>query len=234
MLGISQPSAIAFPTKGGTSAPKQEIPPHIQFGSPEDTYASCLSFILKPPKKNVIRQLTNLSKKLRYSAQMEAVRTEDENRDFIFEYRLSDGTILINEIEKRNSGRKEGCFLSSRLIPKPGTGRDDPLYYTPEDFFIGAKIDVFNHHFIITGADLFVYRYIEANRDKFCQEVRENIRNYFMQRGMIQDDVDVEAEKIQEALDERRIFEDNTTVINKDDLNVDKCTGEFNGMNTKN
>jgi len=187
------------------------IPPHIQFGTPEDTYVSCLSFLPKMPKKDVIRQLANHPKKLRYSVRMDAVHPEDENRDFILEYSLSDGVIQIKEIEKRNSGRYEGSFLSSMFVPKPGTKRDDPEYYTPQDFFIGARINVFNHHFVITGADLFVYRYVETNRNKFCQEVRENLRNYFLQQGMLQDDVDAEAREIQKTMDEQKLFAENET-----------------------
>lgn len=225
MLGTPQPEAIPIPARVERPAlVKYEIPPHIKFGSPEDTYASCLSFIPKPPKKDVIRQLANFSKKLRYSARMDAVHPEDEGRDFVLEYSLSDGTVQINEIEKRNSGRHEGCFLSFRLIPKPCTGKDNPEYYTPQDFFIGARVNVFNHRFIITGADLFVYRYVEANRDKFCQDVRENLRNYFLQQDMLQDDVDIKARKIQETEDEQKLLADTIIAKNEeDDINVTKC-----------
>jgi len=229
MLGILQPSAIPFPTKEEKPVPLY-IPPHIQFGTPEDTYVSCLSFLPKMPKKDVVRQLANHPKKLRYSVRMDAAHPEDENRDFVLEYSLSDGVIQIKEIEKLNSGRYEGCFLSPMFVPKPGTKRDDPEYYTPQDFFIGARINVFNHHFIITGADLFVYRYVETNRDKFCQEVRENLRNYFLQQGMLQDDVDAEARKIQEAMDQRKLFAENETktIENNNDTCEQKREISFN------
>lgn len=168
---------------------------------------------------------------------MDAVHPEDEDRDFMLEYRLSDGAIRIIERERRNSGRHEACFLSFRLIPKPcSTRKDDPEYYTPEDFFVGARVNLFNHHFIITGADLFVYRYVEANRDKFCQEVRENLRNYFVQHGLLQDDVDVEARKILETEDEYKLLMDNANQkIIEDDNEASKCTGEeANGLAIKN
>jgi len=174
------------------------------------------------PKRDVIRQLANHPKKLRYSVRMDAVHPEDENRDFVLEYNLRDGLIHIKEIEKRNSGRYEGSFLSSIFVPKPGTKWDDPEYYTPQDFFIGARINVFSHHFIITGADLFVYRYVETNRDKFCQEVRENLRNYFLQQGLLQDDVDAEARKIQEAVDERKLLAENETKTIGNDVSCEQ------------
>jgi len=227
VLGTPQPPAIPLPSP--TERPRYATPspppsPHIKFGTPEDTYASCLSFLPKPPRKNVIRQLVNFPKKLRYSARMDAAHPEDEDREFVLEYRLSDGAMRINEIERRNSGRREGCFLSARLIPKPcSADRNDPEYYTPQDLFIGAHVNAFNHRFIVTGADLFVYRYVEANADKFCQDVRENLRNYFLQQGMLQNDVDVEAGKIQETEDERMLLADDAEI---NDIDARKCAEE--------
>lgn len=138
--------------------------------------------------------------------QMDSVHPEDQERDFILEYDLGEGTVLIQELEKRNSGRREGCFLRATLVPKPGTERDNPSYYTPQDFFIGAKINVFNHYFNINGADLFVYRYIEANPEKFGQQIRDNMRNYFAQQGLLQDDITMEAKKIEQTRHDAEIF----------------------------
>ena len=176
----------------------------------------------KSPKKNVIRQIFNASKKLRYSMKMDAVHPEDEDRNFILEYNLSDGTILINERAKINSGRRGGKFLSAMLIPKPGTDKEDPLYYTPEDFFIGAKINAFNHYFIITGADLFVHRYIEANPEKFSQQLKDNMRNYFVQQGLLQDDINalVERTKDEEVV---RGNLNQTIEDHKDSFNMEHC-----------
>lgn len=199
MLGITQPEKIPLPMEKSKPVPRYVPPPHIGFGSPEDTYASCLSLMPKLPKKNVVRQLVNFPKKLRYSMQMDAVHPEDKDRDFILEYNLCDGTISVHELEKRNSGRVEGAFLKPMLVPKPKTGRDNPEYYTPQDFFIGAKINIFNHYFIVHGADLYVYRYIEANAEKFSRDVRDNVRDYFVKENLLSEDIMVEAKKIQNA-----------------------------------
>ncbi|KZC05165.1 EF-hand domain-containing protein 1 [Dufourea novaeangliae] len=196
MLGMMQPERIPLPEEKPKSAPEYVPPPHIKFGTPEDTYAGCLSFMPKPPRKDVVRQLVNFPKKLRYSMRMDAVHPEDRGRDFILQYSLSEGMITIQELEKRNSGRREGCFLKATLVPKPNTGRDNPEYYTPRDFYIGAKINIFNHYFIIVGADLFVYRYMEENPEKFSREVRDNVRNYFTRQKLLDDDIAVEAKKI--------------------------------------
>lgn len=207
-MRIIQPNDIPIDPPIDPIKPLSElkIPPQIKFGSPEDTFASCLSYRVKPPKKDVIRQLSNFPRKLRYSMKMDNVHPEDQDRDFILEYNLSEGTVLIQELEKRNSGRREGCFLKAMPVTKPDTDRDNPSYYTPEDFFIGARINIFNHYFTINGADLFVYRYMEANPEKFCQQIRDNMRNYFAQQELLQNDIMIETKKIQQRQHDADIF----------------------------
>lgn len=227
MLGLVQPEKIQPPIEEAKPLPEYVPPPHIKFGTPEDTLAGCFSVIPKPPKKDVVRQVFNFPKKLRYSMKMDAVHPEDEDRDFILEYSLSEGTIQISEPEKRNSGRRGGTFLSTMLVPKPGTNRDNPLYYTPEDFYIGAKINCFNHRFIITGADLYVYRYIKANPEKFCEQLRDNIRNYFVRLGLIQDEIDATAKRIQGEAESRRDLDPTIGEPFKDDLDTTPCVKQF-------
>lgn len=184
MLGFQQPKEISTKPNEPKIKLQYKPPPPIKFGTPEDTLASCLSFMPKPPKKNLIRQLCNFPMKLRYLMVMDAVHPEDKDRQFILQYNLSTGTILIQELFKRNSGRREGCFLSETLVKKPGQemNQNDPLYYTPEDFFIGAKINIFNHRFIIEDADLFVYKYIQANSDKFNSSIKQNMKDHFQNK----------------------------------------------------
>ncbi|XP_046479074.1 EF-hand domain-containing protein 1 isoform X1 [Neodiprion pinetum] len=227
MLGLVQPEKIQPPTEEPKTLPEYVPPPHIKFGTPEDTLAGCLSMLPKSPKKDVIRQIFNFPKKLRYSMKMDAVHPEDENRDFILEYNLNDGSMQISEPEKRNSGRRGGTFLSTMLVPKPGTNRDNPLYYTPEDFYIGAKINCFNHRFVINGADLYVYRYIKANPEKFCEELRDNMRNYFVRQGLIQDEIDSTSKRIQEEADRKRDLDPTIGSPFKDDFDTAPCVKQF-------
>ncbi|KAK0180348.1 hypothetical protein PV327_005999 [Microctonus hyperodae] len=166
-------------------------------------------------KEVVIRNIFSHPYKLRYLASMVALYPEDEGRNFVFEYNLSDGKLKINEIGKRNSGHRAGCFLSFMHVPKPkkqsvgdncgfDNTDDDINYYTPEDFFIGAHINVFNHRFIIEGADIFVFQYIHANPEKFSPALIENMNNYFMKKEMIKDDnpIEQQEQKNQEVMKE--------------------------------
>ncbi|KOB79135.1 putative EF-hand domain-containing protein, partial [Operophtera brumata] len=43
----------------------------------------------------------------------------------------------------------------------------------------------------IIGCDLFVYRYMSANPEKFPQEVIDNVRNYHMREGNLKDELEV-------------------------------------------
>ncbi|KAK0171709.1 hypothetical protein PV328_005128 [Microctonus aethiopoides] len=169
-------------------------------------------------KDVVIRNIFSHPHKLRYLASMVAIHPEDEGRDFVFEYNLSDGKLKINEIGKRNSGHRAGCFLSFMHVPKPKKRTDDDNcnygyentdvdddetnYYTPEDFFIGAHINVFNHRFIIEGADIFVFQYIQANPEKFSPALIENMNNYFMKKEMIKDNSIEQQDQSQEIIKE--------------------------------
>ena len=157
-------------------APDQVIPPYNGFGSLEDTLQSCLSLIPQPPKKDFIRMLENDNKVLRYSAVMESVRPEDKDRKFIISYRLSDDMMTIYEPPVRNAGILCGKFLQRTRVQKPGTPTDNPEFYNPADFYIGARIHVFKHRFIITDADEYVMTYLESNADKFPKETIDSIR----------------------------------------------------------
>lgn len=61
-------------------------------------------------------------------------------------------------------------------MAKPGSSTNKPDYYRPQDFAIGAKIDVFKHKFIITDADMYVLKYMEARASEFPAETIELLR----------------------------------------------------------
>ncbi|XP_002739739.1 EF-hand domain-containing protein 1-like [Saccoglossus kowalevskii] len=154
--------------KGENRAPtKSDLPPYNGFGSLEDSLQSCLSLIPQPPKKDFIKMLENDLKVLRFAATMDSVRPEDKGRRFIISYRLADDMMMIYEPPVRNSGIIGGKFLERTRVTKPGSVAENPDFYGPQDMFIGARIQVFNHRFIITDADDFVLHYLEARPSDF-------------------------------------------------------------------
>jgi len=171
--------------------PKQTrpLPQYIGLGSVEDSIQSWFTYRPEHPKTDVVRYLHNLGKKLRYTAVMDYIHPEDAKRKFLIEYRLSDGCMSVNEEKIQNLGYRGGRFLKFMLVPKPGTDPRNPEYYTPADFNIGSVVNVFGHKFIITAADLAVYRYMEANPDKFRAEVVSEVRKSLMREGHLREDV---------------------------------------------
>ena len=73
---------------------------------------------------------------------------EDEGRRFILSYFLSDEMISIFEKPTRNSGIIGGKFLEKTSIPKPGSTVENPEYYSPADFAIGATVEGNNFYLI--------------------------------------------------------------------------------------
>ncbi|XP_015780659.1 PREDICTED: EF-hand domain-containing protein 1-like [Acropora digitifera] len=150
--------------KGAPRKPlPKETPPYNGYGSLEDSLQSCLSLVPHPPKKDFIKMLENDHKVLRYAATMESFRPEDKNRRFIIYYRLADDMLTIYEPPVRNAGIIGGKFLERTRATKPGSSVDNPEFYTPADFQIGALIQIFKHRFRITDADEYVLKYLESH-----------------------------------------------------------------------
>jgi len=187
-LKIEQPPAMkVFEEK--PAIPPPPLPPHIGIGAPEDTVQSCFSFLPKPPKKDVLRYVINAGKKLRYTAMLDWVHPEDKERQFTIEYNLGTGEVLVQELKVPNSGFVAGRFLRPMRLPKPGSTTDNPDFYTPADFNIGSIVDVFRHRFKITGADLAVYHYMEANPEKFGEEAIRSLRAHMVRTGLLNEEV---------------------------------------------
>ncbi|KAK3522782.1 hypothetical protein QTP86_034549, partial [Hemibagrus guttatus] len=141
---------------------KRVMPPYNGFGSLEDSLQNCLTLIPEPPKKDLIKLLENDHKVLRYAARLDSQNPQDEGRRFILHYFLSNDMISIFEKSTRNSGIIGGKFLEKTRITKPGSTVENPEYYGPADFAIGATVEVFRRRFVLTDADQYVLDYLEA------------------------------------------------------------------------
>ena len=97
----------------------------------------------------------------------DSVRPEDKGRRFILCYRLADDMMTIYEPPVRNSGIIGGKFLERTRVAKPNCPPDQPSFYGPQDFYIGAIIEVFRHRFCITNADEYVLNFMEEQRGQF-------------------------------------------------------------------
>ncbi|KAM4771458.1 EF-hand domain-containing protein 1 [Rhinophrynus dorsalis] len=158
---------------------KPEIPPYNGYGLLEDSLQNCLTLVPKPPKKDIIKMLENDRKVLRYAVALDSPNPEDKGRRFILSYYLSDDRISIFEPQVRNSGIIGGKFLERSRVPKPGCSIDNPSYYGPADFAIGAVVEIFRHRFTITDADEYVLNYLKTQSDKIPSEVLNSLQTHF-------------------------------------------------------
>ncbi|XP_054110071.1 EF-hand domain-containing protein 1 isoform X6 [Callithrix jacchus] len=90
--------------------------------------------------------------------------------------------ISIFEPPVRNSGIIGGKYLGRTKVVKPYSTVDNPIYYGPGDFFIGAVIEVFGHRFIILDTDEYVLKYMESNAAQYSPEALASIQNRVRKR----------------------------------------------------
>lgn len=133
---------------------RREVPPHTGFGSEEDSMTSCVgSLVPTAPKKTRGENRT-----LRYLARLVSSQPEDEGREFVIQFFLVDQTLSIREPPKRNSGIVGGNFLR-RGLNQVRDDHDIPL--SQGHFYIGARISVGGHTFIITDSDDATMKHME-------------------------------------------------------------------------
>ena len=77
----------------------------------------------------------------------------------------------VYEPPVRNSGIIGGKFLERTRVAKPNSAPDRPVFYGPQDFHIGAVIEIFKHRFVITNADEYVLKYMEDHKEQFPGKV---------------------------------------------------------------
>ncbi|XP_066601113.1 EF-hand domain-containing family member C2-like [Prorops nasuta] len=194
------------------------IPPYNGFGSYEDSLGNCFRILLKAPLSNFSKSLQMDkqgldSRVLRFKARMLSDIPEFEDRRFIISIYLVDDTISIFEQAKRNSGFSRSYFQTKRKVPLPGQNlfsSSEPKYYKPEDFYIGARVNLFGFHFELLSADVYTFRYMEINHEKFSmadialilkklQNALRPVRKEFL-REYCGEDAVINYRKLKEAL----------------------------------
>lgn len=90
--------------------------------------------------------------------------------------------ISIFEPPVRNSGIIGGKYLGRTKVIKPYSSVENPVYYSPSDFFIGAVIEVFGHRFVILDTDDYVLKYMESNAAQYSPEALLSVQNRVRKR----------------------------------------------------
>jgi hypothetical protein len=96
---------------------------------------------------------------LRFSAQFSQPAYVDKDRKFIITYYLANDTMQIFELFERNTGHIAGKFLDRQRTMNQRTGE----YFHPRDFFVGGRIEVNRHEFIILDADEYTQKFQQTN-----------------------------------------------------------------------
>jgi len=151
--------AVAIPEDKKTHVTLRQPPHTAGFGSEEDSLASCLSLVAKPPRKDLTKLMTNSQRVLRYECRPINGLPEDEHRRFILGYFLADDTIAVWELRQRNSGQVEGKFSERSVKYNISTGKQ----FESQEFFVGAKVAISAMPFKIVRADEFTLKYMEKH-----------------------------------------------------------------------
>ena len=151
--------------RAGAARPKPAmlVPAHNGFGKEEDARQNCLSLHPKPPKGNVIRQLENKGKVLRFMGKLEHAAGFDVERVFTITYFLDADELSIFEPPVRNSGRTGGKFMEKCRVRKPnGAG-----YYSESDLHVGATVEAYARRFVLVDVDEYTLKHMESRPDLF-------------------------------------------------------------------
>lgn len=115
-------------------------------------------------------------KVLRFYCQWSDEKIYGEKRPYVLHYFLADDTVEVNEVPQQNSGRDPfPSLLRRQRLPKDHAETTNNLsrigftsdakvrYYGPEDFRVGATVNVYTRPLFICGADQFTMEWYVQN-----------------------------------------------------------------------
>ncbi|KAI8926800.1 hypothetical protein BC831DRAFT_455064 [Entophlyctis helioformis] len=125
----------------------------------------------EPPQKKDFKKLVLYDGvTLRFLAVLRSNKQVDRDRKFVISLHLADDTISVFEPRARNSGIIGGKFLEQRRIKHPNSAQ----CFTSTDFFIGAELVFYQHHFVVTGADEYALKFMDLNPELFPQHKKRS------------------------------------------------------------
>lgn len=101
-------------------------------------------------------------------ALQDSLNPKDEGRHFILSYFVASDMISIFERPSRNSGIIGGKFLEKTRVPKPDSTVENPQFYSPADFAIGATVE--GNIMFITTSKRSIYLH-DLNTETFLASV---------------------------------------------------------------
>merc|ERR1711920_115699 len=138
-------------------------PPHNGVGTEEDSLINCIMIQPKPPKQDLVRLMTLSGEVLRFEAKMANGEPEDETRRLVISYYPADYTVMVCEVQQRNSGHMAGKFAKKERKKNPATGK----FFELTDFYVGATVMFASQPLEIIRADEHCLQYLEQNCHEF-------------------------------------------------------------------
>jgi hypothetical protein len=139
------------------------IPPHIGFGSEEDSLLSV--YFLKP--KATLKDMEKMFKSdkhiLRFNAKLISSLPADSERKFLVSVFVRDDTVQIFETAEKNSGRISSKFMERQKHKNPYTNK----YYAEKDFVVGNTIYINKYIFKLLECDDYTKKYMRDNYENF-------------------------------------------------------------------
>lgn len=147
---------------------EKKIPPYNGWGSYEDSEANCKGIESKAPKIDFNKFLRYDKLILRFGANMISNVRENNERLFVISYHLSDDTISVFELCRRDSGFAGGEFFGKSKFYLPGQEKftsEPPIAYKSQDLYLGATVYLRTFCFKIVSADLFALKFMEDHKE---------------------------------------------------------------------
>lgn len=170
----------------------REVPPPTGFGSEEDSLRSVAGSLMPgpPPMKKL-----GENKVLSFLCSLLSGGIDDVDRRFVLTFYVQDNTLKVIEPPVRNSGFTGGVFLSRRSVKKiagsnqstvtnttAGTQGDNPNNITYRDLYVGCRLKVLMHEFLLLDTNDGTLRWMEdkglprANVFAVLDKVRHSLR----------------------------------------------------------
>jgi len=188
--GMPLGAPILIPRNGAAKV-AAKVPEYNGWGSQEDSLASCLSLVPKPPKTPFDVVGPALSKQLlRFQAEMTDTKfSEDQGRKFVITFYLDDNSFAVREPPQRNTGVIGGNFLARKKYMNADTGK--LFEYTA--FYVGALVTVNGSTFIVKDVDEATLKYMEGQPREFpmsdVHKVLADLRDKLLEEGRSMTDV---------------------------------------------
>lgn len=146
-----------------------EPPPYNGFGDELDSLGSWKYLVLKAPKKDIKKYMEHANHQLKFQLRLDSSDETNAIRRFVLTYFMADDTLSIFEPAQRNTGIIGGKFLQRSRVKKNSsdgvTGAGE--YITPKDLFVGARVTINNHQFIVYSTDERTLALMEENPGLF-------------------------------------------------------------------